>query len=97
MAEYIISDKQYTKLIFAAGNHDYNIMDDVEEELENNEIVRCKDCKHWDTSHREPWVECSDKRACINLSFIHSDYPALSNFAYTDPDGFCSCGERRAD
>lgn len=58
MAEYIISDKQYTKLIFAAANHDYDIMDDVAEELENNEIVRCKDCKYWKTNSMEYAIDC---------------------------------------
>ena len=58
MAEYIISDKQYAKLIFAAGNHDYDIMDDVAEELENNEIVRCKDCKYWKTNSMEYAIDC---------------------------------------
>ena len=58
MAEYIISDKQYAKLIFAAGNSYYEIMDDVAEELENNEIVRCKDCKHWKTNSMEYAIDC---------------------------------------
>lgn len=77
MAEYIVeADCEYS--------------DELHKVIER--IVRCKNCKYWDTSHREPWHECSDKRACINLSFVHSDYPALSNFRYTEPDGFCAWG-----
>lgn len=58
MAEYIISDKQYAKLIFAAGNHCYDIMDDIAEELENNEVVRCKDCMYWKTNSMGYAIDC---------------------------------------
>lgn len=47
MEEYIITSKQYAKLIFAAANLDFDIMDDIVEELENNKITRCRDCRHY--------------------------------------------------
>ena len=85
MSEYIISDKQYAKLIFAAGNHDYDIMDDVAEELENNELVRCKDCKYfYDFDNR-----CS--------KFFYNNNAIFAS-AIVEPDGFCAWGaDRGAD
>lgn len=47
MEEYIITSNQYIKLVFAAGNHDYDVMDDIVEELEKNELTRCCNCKHY--------------------------------------------------
>lgn len=84
MAEYIISDNLYTRLIFAAGNHDYAVMDDVACELEKNEIVRCKDCKflnRYDMSCRR-WSH--DNGVCYMAKHISNE-------------GFCAWGERRAE
>ena len=46
------------------------------------EVVRCKECKHWD---KEP----DEREGCC---FGIADGGML-----TDPDEFCSRGERRAD
>ena len=46
------------------------------------EIVRCKDCKHWDRGHTE---ECDN-----------SDSVCFHN-GWCDPDWFCADGERKAE
>lgn len=45
------------------------------------EIVRCKDCKHYDTESRT-FPCCTDIFGAVR---------------YMEADGFCSKGERRAD
>ena len=46
------------------------------------EVVRCKDCKHYS---RDPWD---------NEEFICRNW---SDWLPTEPDDFCSYGERRSD
>ena len=46
------------------------------------EVVRCKDCKHWDGS----------------ICDVHSEWPdqySTGHMDYTEADDFCSYGERR--
>ena len=44
------------------------------------EVVRCKDCKHWNKRYEK-------KGLCMN----HSN----AILCFTKPDFYCSCGERR--
>ena len=47
------------------------------------EVVRCKDCKHWT---KDGNGYCDDERYCVNPD-------GLDNYAHSDD--FCSHGERR--
>ena len=50
------------------------------------EVVRCKDCKHWQPIHEHiPHMECQ-----IFCGAYEHGYP-------TNADDFCSYGERRTD
>ena len=55
--------------------------DDRENTCPLIEIVRCKDCKHYDTESRT-FPCCTDIYGAVR---------------YMEADGFCSKGERRAD
>lgn len=47
------------------------------------EVVRCRDCKYWDNH---------------SICEVHSEWPDQYNTGhsdYTEPDDFCSYGERR--
>lgn len=46
------------------------------------EVVRCQDCEHW----KEPWLEGVTSGKCM-----------LGKTMITEPDHFCSYGERRTD
>ena len=50
------------------------------------EVVRCKDCKHYDNSEGICWCE-------LNSKF----YPGGLDWHCFPEDGFCSYGERRTD
>ena len=64
--------------------------DDLKKDIENAptvdavEVVRCKDCKHWS------YISGLDKEPrCTVFCGLHSKaYP-------TDPDDYCSYGERK--
>lgn len=48
------------------------------------EVVRCKDCKHWNcASNRTEHMECDIFCGCYGRGYA------------TNPDDFCSYGERR--
>jgi hypothetical protein len=50
------------------------------------EVVRCKDCKHWESIHEHiPHMECQ-----IFCGAYEHGYP-------TNADDFCSYGERKTD
>ena len=61
-------------------------VDDLPDLKRGEEIVRCRDCK-WFMSERK-----SETRGCFEI--LH---PAFCNkhITNTEPDGFCSWGERR--
>lgn len=44
MAEYIIDNSKYNRIVLAANRHNFDMLDDIAEELEKNEVIRCKDC-----------------------------------------------------
>ena len=50
------------------------------------EVVRCKDCKHYDNSEGIQWCK-------LNSKF----YPGGFDWHSFPEDGFCSCGERSTD
>ena len=50
------------------------------------EVVRCKDCKHYDNSEGIQWCH-------LNSKF----YPGGVDWHSFPDDGFCSYGERRTD
>ena len=50
------------------------------------EVVRCKDCKHYDNSEGINWCH-------LNSKF----YPGGMDWHSFPEDGFCSYGERRTD
>ena len=50
------------------------------------EVVRCKDCKHYDNSEGIQWCH-------LNSKF----YPGGSDWHSFPEDGYCSYGERRPD
>ena len=50
------------------------------------EVVRCKDCKHYDNSEGICWCH-------LNSKF----YPGGVDWHSFPEDGFCSSGERRTD
>ena len=50
------------------------------------EVVRCKDCKHYDNSEGICWCH-------LNSKF----YPGGADWHSFPEDGFCSYGERRTD
>lgn len=49
------------------------------------EVVRCKDCKHFDIEEGDALGTCMGKFVCISLG----------GELYPEPDYFCSYGERR--
>ena len=49
------------------------------------EVVRCKDCKHWNESDS---VFCTANKECRCRYW-------KGLFDYCKPNDFCSCGERR--
>lgn len=48
------------------------------------EIIRCKDCKHWDISDIHSTI-CPDNRRC----------KGIIGKIYTAPDYYCAYGERK--
>lgn len=53
--------------------------------MEGEEIVRCKDCRYYDTAG--PW--------CYEPSKIYIDEYGIDVCATVKPDGYCAWGERR--
>ena len=49
-----------------------------------DEVVRCKECKHWNTAECHS-TAVPDVRKCMAMN------------VFTDPDQFCKYGERRED
>lgn len=59
---------------------------DAQPTVDAVEVVRCKDCKHWQLIHEHiPHMECQ-----IFCGAYEHGYP-------TNADDFCSYGERRTD
>jgi hypothetical protein len=58
-----------------------------EERLSDEEIVRCRDCKHFEQGYTDGVM--FDETVCWGWENGH-DYPS-----HTVPDGFCWRGERR--
>ena len=58
-------------------------LENMIEEGELVEVIRCKDCIEWNEEDR-----FNDTKVC---GFWSSN----RNHVYTEPDEFCSCGERR--
>lgn len=56
------------------------------ESLDMVEVVRCKDCKHYDNSEGIQWCKWNSKF-----------YPGGFDWHSFPEDGFCSYGERRPD
>ena len=54
--------------------------------VEAADIVRCKECKHWDDRRDDAWW--SQDGACLRTT-------RLGDATYTKPDDYCSYGERR--
>lgn len=50
------------------------------------EVVRCKDCRHY----IQPWQDCEECRCSVFNGSYDRPFP-------TEPDDFCSYGERRCD
>ena len=66
---------------------------------EQPEIVRCKDCKHWDKTTREEGNDCisgSWEDAVCDMFRDWDRYGDLGeNFRRTNGDWFCADGKRR--
>ena len=56
----------------------------VYEPMKREEIVRCRDCKRF---HPE--------RLIYNCEFKHPREENVYQWRYTEPDGYCSFGERK--
>ena len=52
------------------------------------DIVRCKECKHWDDHRNDSWW--SRDGACLKTS-------RLGDATYRNADDFCSYGEREGE
>jgi hypothetical protein len=50
------------------------------------EVVRCKDCRHY----IQPWQDSEERRCSVFNGSYDRPFP-------TEPDDFCSYGERRTD
>lgn len=53
------------------------------------EVVRCKDCKHWEKRGTDPILEC-EFGDCHCLQWENCEF-----YYETCGDDFCSCGERK--
>lgn len=65
--------------------------------LEPVQIVRCKDCKHWDRDtlvHQSNDFREWDEAECMVLAERDGYHEINRN---TEESDFCSCGERKAD
>ena len=62
-----------------------------EERLSDEEIVRCRDCKHCRERDMRAYAGDADQMVCYHFSM--NDRCGW----LVEPDGFCSWGERRAD
>lgn len=85
MAEYIDRAKFLKECIKTFGNPSLQIkaIENIAEKctVDAVEVVRCKDCKHYQT---EPFSKDGEK-VCYRCD----------DYQYTDKDDFCSCGERK--
>lgn len=78
MGVYIELPKEWAKWSFDVRDIHDNIL---EAKVTDLDLVRCKDCKHYDTESRT-FPCCTDIFGAVR---------------YMEADGFCSKGERRAD
>jgi len=58
------------------------------EEAGSIDIVRCKECKHWDDRREDSWW--SEDGACLKTS-------RLGDATYRNADDYCSYGEREGE
>ena len=65
-------------------------LENIIEEGELAEVVRCKDCIDWNEKNR-----FNDTKICEFWSSICGFWSPNRNFFYTEPDEFCICGKRR--
>jgi hypothetical protein len=75
--------------------------DELMDEHWVGELVRCKDCKHWDKTTREKGIDCiSGKWEDAECSVFRDwdTYGELGDqFRRTCGNWFCAAGERRDD
>lgn len=66
---------------------------------EQSQVVRCKDCKHWDKTTREEGNDCISGQWEDAVCEVFRDWDSYGDlgehFRRTNGDWFCADGERR--
>lgn len=77
---------------------DWPVVAGIEEEATHGELIRCKDCKHfqmheWSDFHKRIWPKDGDRW----YECLHPDDDGEHGTRTRGPDWFCADGERRTD
>lgn len=80
------ADSYHTQREYALDDEAIEMAVKILENVKNGElveVVRCKDCRDWNEENR------------FNGTKVCGFWSSSRNHVYTEPDEFCSCGERR--
>ena len=87
MAEWL-----HEAVIFDAKGKEQTCLNAIELLKEQEEVVRCKDCKHF--SFKEYWVDIGHGAKILATDHCPTCNKWANGGCKTDPDGYCFLAER---